>query len=185
MAIMNDTADFNVREACIDDLAAIADVFLACWHGTYQDVLPAVVVELHDQRSARALWGRILRHPRAQQTVLVLERIEPASSIVSRPGQVMGVIRAGRDSDQPTVGHVYSLYVHPDAQHAGAGTRLLQTVTDCFFMNGLVEATLWVFAANSRARAFYARLGWLPDGAERIEAEYGEPELRLRWRAPE
>jgi hypothetical protein len=44
---------------------------------------------------------------------------------------------------------------------------------------GLATASLWVFEANTGARAFYGHLAWLPDGARRIEPEYGEPEVRL------
>ncbi len=47
---------------------------------------------------------------------------------------------------------------------------------------GLAEGeTLEVFEANSLpARTFYALHGWLPDGATRVEPDFGEPEVRLR-----
>ena len=60
------------------------------------------------------------------------------------------------------------------------GTRLLAAADDRFRRDGMDEATLWVFAANAAARGFYSRLGWQPDGGERVEPQYGEPELRLR-----
>jgi ribosomal protein S18 acetylase RimI-like enzyme len=79
-------------------------------------------------------------------------------------------------------GHVFSLYVDPDAQGTGVGGRLLAEAERWFGSEGLAEATLWVFEANARARAFYARHGWQPDGGMRVEPEFGEPEIRLRSR---
>jgi GNAT superfamily N-acetyltransferase len=47
---------------------------------------------------------------------------------------------------------------------------------------GFREATLWVIEANPRARRFYEREGWHPDGVERRE-EIGEVEVtEVRYR---
>ena len=44
------------------------------------------------------------------------------------------------------------------------------------------EATLWVLEDNPRARSFYERGGWAPDGARKAEERWGvrAPELRYR-----
>ncbi len=168
---MNSQAAIIVREAHAGDLGAIAAVFLACWHDSYTDFLPSDAIDSYDEDGARALWRPTLSNPPADAVVLVAEQ----------PGRdVLGVIRIGRDPDEPSAGHVYSLYVRPDAQGLGVGTRLLAAADDRFRRGGVVETTLWVFAANAAARGFYSRLGWQPDGAERVEPRYGEPELRLR-----
>ena len=160
-----------VREARPDDLTAVAAVFLACWRGSYAGFLPADVIDAYDDPSARALWRRTLSDPSADAVVFVAEQVGRG---------VLGVIRIGTDPDEPTAGHVYSLYVHPDTQGLGVGSRLLATADARFGRDGVDEATLWVFAANAAARGFYSRLGWQPDGAERVKPQYGEPELRLR-----
>lgn len=54
------------------------------------------------------------------------------------------------------------------------------SVGDQFRCDGVDEGTLRDFAANAAAQGFYSRLGWQPDGAERVEPHHGEPELRLR-----
>jgi ribosomal protein S18 acetylase RimI-like enzyme len=160
-----------VREARPDDLTAVAAVFLACWHDSYAGFLPPDVIGMYDEDGARALWRPTLTDPPADAVVLV----------AAQTGRgVLGVVRVGKDPDEPTAGHVYSLYVHPAAQGLGVGTRLLAAADDRFRRDGMDEVTLWVFAANAAARGFYARLGWQPDGAERVEPQYGEPELRLR-----
>jgi GNAT superfamily N-acetyltransferase len=45
---------------------------------------------------------------------------------------------------------------------------------------GAEAATLWVFTANHAARSFYARFGFVPDGAEGVDECTGVDELRLR-----
>ena len=67
------------------------------------------------------------------------------------------------------------------AWSSGAGRALIE---QCEAELGGVypEATLWVLEENPRARAFYERAGWLPDGARKAEERWGvrAPELRYR-----
>jgi ribosomal protein S18 acetylase RimI-like enzyme len=95
---------------------------------------------------------------------------------------ISGFSQIGGDPEAPERGHVYSLYVHPDTRGLGVGRMLLGAAVKVLRATGAGEATLWVFAANTSARAFYARTGWEPDGVERTEVAYREPELRLRRR---
>jgi GNAT superfamily N-acetyltransferase len=95
---------------------------------------------------------------------------------------ILGFGQIGGDPEAPERGHVHSIYVHPDARGLGVGRLLLGAAVDGLRTAGAGEATLWVFAANTSARAFYARMGWEPDGTERTEVACREPELRLRRR---
>ena len=54
------------------------------------------------------------------------------------------------------------------------GPRLLEAAI------GDAPAYLWVFEANDRARGFYARQGFEPDGSSKPEPSFQEPEVRLR-----
>jgi GNAT superfamily N-acetyltransferase len=158
-----------VREAVPADLDVIAALFLRCWRG-YRDVLAEPVVGVFDEAGALELWRGAIVAPRPG-----------TRGIVAVDGErVVGVIRVGRDPDEPAAGHVFSLYVDPDSQGAGVGGLLLAEAEGWFGRQGFAQATLWVFEANVRARAFYARHGWQPDGGTRVEAEFGEPEVRLR-----
>lgn len=168
---MNPEAAIVVRAARPDDLTAVAAVFLACWRDSYAGFLRADVIDMYDDDSARALWRPTLSNPPADIIVFVAEQAGR---------DLLGVIRIGTDPDEPTAGHVYSLYVRPGTQGLGVGTRLLAAADDRFRRDGVHEATLWVFAANAAAQGFYSRQGWQPDGAERVEPQYGERELRLR-----
>jgi GNAT superfamily N-acetyltransferase len=158
----------RIRRGAADDAAAAGAVFLACWHRSYARVLPGPVRARYDEASAVALWQRILRAP---DGVLVADVPEQG---------VRGVARFGADPDDERHGHVFSLYVHPDTQGLGLGRLLLHAATEKLRAAGYGTATLWVFAGNHGARAFYAAQGWTPDGGPRGEEAYGEPEIRLR-----
>lgn len=158
------------RTATAGDLEAVVEVFLACWHGAYPGVLAPDVLAAMDAAAARRLWSAALARPAVE------------TDLAESAGRVVGLVRYGRDPEAEGRGHVFSLYVHPDAAGAGIGGALLERARTWFRAAGLAEATLWVFEGNAHARSFYARQGWEPDGAVRFEAESRAPEVRLRTR---
>ena len=91
----------------------------------------------------------------------------------------VGMIRFGPDADDPSRGHVFSLYVDPAAAGAGIGRALLEQAVRELAGRGFRTATLWVFAANARALRFYRAGGWEPTGETRVEPEWRAPELQL------
>jgi len=100
--------------------------------------------------------------------------------VVARVGAApVGMTRFGADPDDPSRGHVFSLYVDPAASGAGIGRELLAHGVDALAARGFEAATLWVFAANERAIRFYRANGWAPTGATRVEPEWQAPELQL------
>jgi ribosomal protein S18 acetylase RimI-like enzyme len=160
-----------VREAGPDDLGPIAAIFLACWRRSYASFLPEDVIGIYDDASARAFWEPTLDSADAARVTLVAQRSD---------GEVLGVVSIGADPDEPACGHIYSLYVRPEAQGSGVGAELMEASVRTFRDRHVECATLWVFAANPAARRFYRRLGWSPDGSERVEELYRAPEVRLR-----
>jgi ribosomal protein S18 acetylase RimI-like enzyme len=52
-------------------------------------------------------------------------------------------------------------------------------VVDDFAQRGFTHVSLWVARSNERARGFYERLGWRPDGRD-DEPFFGAPQIRYR-----
>lgn len=154
-----------LREATLDDLDHVVEVFLACWRGSYAAVLPEALVASMTDEAAAALWRSALTSPRGTTVV------------ATRAGTVLGLTRYDLAGEE---GAVHSLYVSPRAQGLGLGTLLLERAVADFVAGGRTSAVLWVFSDNAPSIAFYGSRGWLPDGGTRIEPEFGEPELRLR-----
>jgi GNAT superfamily N-acetyltransferase len=177
---------FAFRPATKGDIAGIVMVFLDCWRGSYRAVLPERLVEAMTDRKAHDLWTRVLGEA-APGEILVAERDDEGTSELDAPdakdavgapaARILGVTRFAPGP----AGHgiVHSLYVSPLAQGAGMGSRLLATAGEALAAAGMVTAELWVFRDNSPSLAFYQRQGWTPSGDTRVQAEFGEPELRL------
>lgn len=152
----------GIRPAAAGDLAGIVAVFLACWRHSYAGVLPEAVVAGMSDTEATALWTNALAAPGGHPLVAVVP-----------DGTIVGVTRHDR------VDTVQSLYVAPDTQRLGVGTRLLSAAVEALRAAGADIVRLWVFADNTAALSFYRRHGFTPDGTTRVEDAYGIEELRL------
>jgi len=67
----------------------------------------------------------------------------------------------------PSLAHtfwVHAFYVHPDARGAGASTALMQAAVEGARSNGARCIALWVNEANTVARRFYERFGFVLSG---------------------
>ena len=93
---------------------------------------------------------------------------DPGSSahVVVAAGAVLAIfgfeIEEGDGGDK--VGRLSGIYVDPQQQNRGVGTKIVQFVLDAFRAAGCSGAYLFVREKNRGARAFYSRRGWRPDG---------------------
>ena len=106
------------------------------------------------------------------------------SVLASEAGRPVGWVTYGanRDADaDSSTGEVRAIFVHPGAWRHGVGAALLTTALEGLGGMGYDCATLWSFADNDRANAFYERHGFSRDGGEqRREFSAGALEVRLR-----
>ncbi len=99
-------------------------------------------------------------------------------------GAIVGVASA-------RAGWIDGLYVVPDAWGTGVAGRLHDEALRLLAADGATTARLWVLEDNGRARRFYERRGWRPDGTERIvpfpphplDIGYIEGPVMERWSA--
>jgi GNAT superfamily N-acetyltransferase len=77
---------------------------------------------------------------------------------------ISGFVRVGPVIDEDEIGLIYLLYVLPEQWSRGVGTALMQVGMQELRAFGMRQAMLWVLRDNLRARRFYERLGWTPDG---------------------
>jgi GNAT superfamily N-acetyltransferase len=84
-------------------------------------------------------------------------------------GQILGFATVGLTRPNPTAGtrarerELWSIYVRASEYGSGLADRLLETV-----LPQHAPAELWVFEANERARRFYSRRDFEPDGARHV-----------------
>ena len=112
---------------------------------------------------------------RAERWVTILADRTSATFLAALPGEVIGFASSGpcRDPDPAHALELFAMYVRAAWHGTGVADRLLAAaVRD-------EPASLWVFEVNPRARGFYARHGFHPDGTRQVEPGTGVPEVRL------
>ncbi len=172
-----------VRRARPEDARAIAAIHVRSWRATYAAILPADALRSLDVDHRATVWTQRLERPAPGHMTLV----------ANLGAQLVGFLLLGPtpdpDSDPATTGQVLAVHVDPDATGRGAGGALLGRAVDELAGCGYALGTLWVVSDNQRARAFYERAGWTPDGSSRreplaVEGEVGPDVTVVRYRLP-
>lgn len=144
-----------LRDAGVADAEAGAQLHIACWREAYGPITDLSLLDAHlaDEAGWAARW-------RTQ----IEKGFAPTLAVAG--AEVVGFARSGpgRDEDAPPGLELYALYVRAARYGTGIGTALLEAVLP------QPPAYLWVLEDNARARAFYRRHGFEPDGGrERYE----------------
>jgi len=162
----------QVRPATGSDADAIARVQERGWQVAYRHVFPAEELD-RGGFIQPARWRERLERPPAVWATFVVER----------GGTVVGFTSVGPSRDQRGLGELYAIYVDPDDWSTGAGRALIERAEEQL-RRTYAEVALWVLEDNPRARRFYERAGWTPDGSRKAEARWGvrAPEVRYRKR---
>ncbi|MGN7186330.1 N-acetyltransferase family protein [Microbacterium enclense] len=163
-----------VRAATPDDSRCIANVHVISWRESHAGHVPDALSDLLDVELAASRWAARLRG----ETPPDAERLGDAW-VALRANRIVGFSSAGpaRDADLAgKVSELYALYVIAAHHGTGVGAALLDAAL------GSGAASLWVLADNPRARAFYGKHGFVPDGVTRRDDRWGAPlhEVRLR-----
>ena len=98
-------------------------------------------------------------------------------------GAIVGFSYLGpsRDEDaERTTMEIYAIYLDPHAWGRGVARELMRTTLAAVPDGAAV--TLWALDANERARHFYRRNGFVPDGVEKMEEFGGEYLKEVRYR---
>jgi L-amino acid N-acyltransferase YncA len=106
--------------------------------------------------------------------------------VAEEDGELAGFTACGesRDPDAGTsVGEVRTFFVAAGRWRRGVGRALMQAALADLAARGYAEATVWSFAANERANAFYEAHGFERDGTERTEETWADI-LEIRFRRP-
>ncbi|GBC86048.1 Mycothiol acetyltransferase [bacterium HR12] len=164
----------RIREGEPKDAEAIARIHVRSWQAAYRGQLS------DDYLDGLSVADRLEQHRTA------LENAGPYRTwVAEEDGRVVGFAVTGpsqdADADERT-GELYAVYLDPDRYGRGIGKLLCDHALADLRERGFRAATLWVLETNERARRFYEREGWRPDGLstrERIDCEF-RPTVRYR-----
>jgi ribosomal protein S18 acetylase RimI-like enzyme len=164
--------EHTVRVAEPQDAAGIAAVHVRSWQRAYAAYLPAGYLDALDVAARTADWERALG-PHGHTRVWVATSGE----------EIVGFVALGpardEDADRRTL-QVYAIYLDADMWGQGAARELMRTALA--EVPPRTPVTLWVFAENERARHFYRRHGFQPDGTERTQDYDDVSLLEVRYR---
>lgn len=167
------------------DIDAVSAVRVRGWQAAYRGLMPQAYLDAMsvaaDAERRRSWFGH--RPP------------EVSDLVAEQDGAVVGWACVGpaRDPDiapgpeelpapWPTAGELLALYVTPGLIGTGVGRALMAAGAARARASGYRALYLWVVRGNARARRFYERAGFVPDGAQEAYEVGGRsvPELRYR-----
>lgn len=152
----------DIRRAEPRDAEAISDVHQHAWRGAYAGIIPHKALNAMLQRRGAEWWRRAI-----SRSAYVL--------VADCGGTVSGYATLGPNRARllPQKGEVYELYVRPEYQGVGLGSRLFSTALHCLKEQGLEGAVVWALAENDIALDFYRGAGGR-DVAEGVETFDGK-----------
>ena len=142
------TVTIGVRRAETDDAGAITAVHDSAWRNAYDGVIPAKELARIVARRGARWWERAIRRGTA---ILVLEVA----------GEICGYATVGpnRARNLAQKGEVYEIYMKPEFQGIGLGTRLFLAARRELSRFGFDSVVVWALADNEGACRFYKNAG--------------------------
>lgn len=159
------------------DAAAVAALHALSRGVTYRGIIPARTLRAMTHEVHSGWAERLAREAGTHRLYLAETAGELRGFSYLGPGDEIERVPAG-------TGVLYAIHVHPDVQGTGVGSAMMDRCLRTFAGWRCRSAILWVLAANVRARQFYERTGWRPDGTVR-ESPIGRTVTRqLRYVRP-
>ncbi|SRR6266700_3207385 len=199
-----------IRAGSAAQAAQIAAVQRETWFAAYEDIIAPEVIDRVTAPDGGARVRQSFRI-RPWQRVLVAvdpdavdpDAVDPGSGDPGSgdpgsgdPGGTVGYASFGPETDvlnapwphpltadgeSGRVAELYALYVRPAWWSTGTGRVLMEKVLARSAAAGYRSITLWVLRDNQRARRFYERAGFAPDGAANVLTGLGGV-IEVRYR---
>lgn len=149
-----------IRNATIDDAAAIASIHVKSWQYAYAHIFPAEFLAGFSIEARTKVWQQLLE---ANQNITLVAEVN---------GEVVAWASGGvsRDADGHGSSELHAIYVLPAYWGKQIGAALMSGIEAV--LHFAPKTTLWVLSENHRAIRFYGKFGYVADGT-RNELERG------------
>ncbi|MFA3872693.1 N-acetyltransferase family protein [Streptomyces sp. MMCC 100] len=168
----------RVREMTLGDCDRVSRIRVRGWQTAYRGLMPQPYLDAMDAAADTERRRALLAGAPENVVNLVAE---------DDGGEVVGWACHGpyRDGEVRTAdAELYAIYVDAGRFGAGVGQALLgESVRRCAAA-GHARMLLWVLKGNARARRFYERAGFRPDGAEEPFVVEGVAVPEVRYARP-
>jgi ribosomal protein S18 acetylase RimI-like enzyme len=168
-----------IRAGSAAHAAQIAAVQRETWFAAYEGIIAPEVI---DRVTVPDDGARVRQSFRTRPWQHMLVAVDPGTGDPGAGG-IVGYASFGPETDvlnapwpHPLtadgeggrVAELYALYVRPAWWSTGTGRALMEMVLARTAAAGYRSITLWVLRDNQRARRFYERAGFAPDGATNV-----------------
>ena len=186
-----------IRAGSAAHAAQVAAVQRETWFAAYEGIIAPEVI---DRVTTPDDGARVRQSFRTRPWQRMLVAVDPAAvgPAAADPGasRTVGYASFGPETDvlnapwpHPLtadgeggrVAELYALYVRPAWWSTGTGRALMEKVLARSAAAGYRSITLWVLRDNQRARRFYERAGFAPDGATNVLTGLGGV-IEVRYR---
>jgi GNAT superfamily N-acetyltransferase len=185
-----------IRSASTADAAQIAVVMRDSWFAAYDGIIAPAIIDRATAPDGGARVRQSFRMRPWQRMIAAVARQPGRTQADPAVPDIIGYASFGPERDVldtpwpypltsagsgGKVAELYALYVHPTWWSTGTGRALMDQVLAKVRAAGYGCITLWVLEANARARRFYQRAGFIPDGARHVLDDLGGvTEIRYR-----
>jgi len=185
-----------IRSASTADAAQIAVVMRDSWFAAYDGIIAPAIIDRATAPDGGARVRQSFRMRPWQRMIAAVARQPGRAQADPAAPDIIGYASFGPERDVldvpwpypltsagsgGKVAELYALYVHPAWWSTGTGRALMDQVLAKVRAAGYGCITLWVLEANARARRFYQRAGFIPDGARHVLDDLGGvTEIRYR-----
>ena len=188
-----------IRAGSTADAAQVAAVQREGWFAAYEGIIPAEII---DRVTAPDDGARVRQSFRTRPWQRMLVAVAPDQEDADRKdadqegASIVGYASFGPETDvlsapwphplttegkDGKVAELYALYVRPAWWSTGTGRALMERVLARTSGAGYRSIMLWVLRDNRRARRFYERAGFAPDGMTNVLGGLGGvTEVRYR-----
>jgi len=135
----------NAREGDAEGIAAVHD---SAWRDAYRGLIPGVELERMIARRGPCWWQSAIRRG---SRLLVLDFDETIGGYTSYGRNRVPALPYGSE--------IFELYIAPEFQGLGFGTRLFEVARKDLAEHGYRSVLVWALADNERAVQFYLKLG--------------------------
>ena len=159
----------RIRRAVPEDALSIAALYVRSWKGAFPGLIPQPYLDALTPGDRVGTWEQTLTAstwPRDGVIVLLGPSQDDGGE-----GPINGFVSFSptrdEDVDPATVGEILTFYLDPGSFGSGGADLLMSAALVALRAAPFTSATLWVLHTNARARRFYERRGWRPDGASK------------------
>ena len=147
----------QIRLATLDDAPRCADIHGRSWMFAYSDIVDKDIIENYSARWS-FVWEKML------------ENNTDTHYVILDDDMIVGFtsINPSRDADAPDgMFELTGLYLDPDHIGKGYGKQAMDFVKHEAAARGYMAMSLWVLNQNNRAKLFYEKAGFIPDGTKK------------------